>query len=856
MTHGLAMNEVNDEFGFEGDPDESSFARDVDGFLVRIDPPTARDYDADVTIRIDGQPVTVKKAVPLTDAFGQLVYSNGRTVPRYTTIYDAACHLTERIQQWKKAGRPNIEPAFVEPWVRSGNQVPILCHQEHQRPVAVCRICSVLIRRETDKRPPRKLFPACQHRVEEGMIVDTRASGDLIPWRGQEQEAGEVVRQVASLLAELLATDHLPGDQPGAWPKHNQLADLARLLRVPSPRFPRPTLTRQTDDSSPVIAVDHSACILCDRCVRGCNEIRENFVIGRNGKGYTAQIGFDLGVPMGESSCVECGECMISCPTNALTRKRTVEQEPRKAEGVVEGPVSVDELHAPPFRELFAGIPRKFLQWNAGAVVRRILQPRNVLIREGDYGSHAFLLEEGSLSVQIKAPLFHVRNNRSTGWLSRMLGHSEVSAQRHLESRRDGKREPMRSIRTDISGISVTADRPEMQVTAPPGLPDLRLIGEAACLNNYPYGSTVTALVRSNVLEIRRNVLLQMLRVPRTRERLRETFRKDSLEPFLLRLPLFAALGISDSRQRLSRLIASKLQFKQVDPGNPIYDQGQPADDCYLVLVGFVRVAQEQSGEEIVLDYVGPGGIVGDEELLEVARGRKPLRTSSCRAMDHVELVCIPGDAFSEIIGRDKELLEKLNKAAELRKQKRRNQVQQTWVDRPLDDYLDRGLFHAQSLLVLDLDKCTRCDECTKACADTHNGVTRLIREGLRFENFLVATSCRSCMDPTCMLGCPVDAIHRTKDREIVIEDWCIGCGLCAKNCPYGNIHMAEMRQGTRAELPMKATTCDLCRDVSPHGDPSCVYACPHDAAHRMKGRELFKEVAARQKATGAEDKA
>ena len=63
----------------------------------------------------------------------------------------------------------------------------------------------------------------------------------------------------------------------------------------------------------------------------------------------------------------------------------------------------------------------------------------------------------------------------------------------------------------------------------------------------------------------------------------------------------------------------------------------------------------------------------------------------------------------------------------------------------PLGDFLKQGLMNAQSLLVLDLEKCTRCDECTKACADAHDGVTRLIREGLRFDKYLVASSWRSC---------------------------------------------------------------------------------------------------------------
>ena len=127
-----------------------------------------------------------------------------------------------------------------------------------------------------------------------------------------------------------------------------------------------------------------------------------------------------------------------------------------------------------------------------------------------------------------------------------------------------------------------------------------------------------------------------------------------------------------------------------------------------------------------------------------------------------------------------------------------------------------------------------------------------MIREGLRYDKFLVASSCRSCLDPYCMVGCPVDSIHRKNSREIIIEDWCIGCGKCAENCPYGNINMHPFPTGELGPDPdtpgrmipvvqQKATTCDLCRELD--GQPSCVYACPHDAAHRMSGHELLEEV-------------
>ena len=81
---------------------------------------------------------------------------------------------------------------------------------------------------------------------------------------------------------------------------------------------------RGQDKSSLAIAVDHEACILCDRCIRGCNEIRHNDVLGRRGKGFKAGIAFDNNLPMGNSRCVSCGECMVSCPTGALTNKSVV----------------------------------------------------------------------------------------------------------------------------------------------------------------------------------------------------------------------------------------------------------------------------------------------------------------------------------------------------------------------------------------------------------------------------------------------------------------------------------------------------------------------------------------------------
>jgi Fe-S-cluster-containing dehydrogenase component len=115
----------------------------------------------------------------------------------------------------------------------------------------------------------------------------------------------------------------------------------------------------------------------------------------------------------------------------------------------------------------------------------------------------------------------------------------------------------------------------------------------------------------------------------------------------------------------------------------------------------------------------------------------------------------------------------------------------------------------------------------------------------LRIDKWLVASSCRSCSDPYCLVGCPVDAIHRDgQGKQIQIESHCIGCGLCANNCPYGNINMHPLPKGDG--LQQTATTCDLCSSiVGPTNwrKVSCVFACPHNAAFRMTGEELWGEL-------------
>jgi formate dehydrogenase major subunit len=186
----------------------------------------------------------------------------------------------------------------------NGIEIPTLCHSPKLRPVAVCRVCAVEV------EGTRTMAAACIRQVEEGMVVRT---------------ANDRVLGARKTLVELLLSEH-----PSPCEKHQQSEDcelevLGEALGVTGQRFSDSRNSQATEmpsvTSSPVIAVDLNACILCDRCVRACDEIQVNHVIGRAGKGHGAHIAFDNDVPMGDSTCVSCGECMAACPTGALFDK-------------------------------------------------------------------------------------------------------------------------------------------------------------------------------------------------------------------------------------------------------------------------------------------------------------------------------------------------------------------------------------------------------------------------------------------------------------------------------------------------------------------------------------------------------
>ncbi|MFN6301301.1 MAG: cyclic nucleotide-binding domain-containing protein [Planctomycetota bacterium] len=818
--------------------EEALFARDIDGQLIRRADASLSDLETDVRITIDGQAVVVKKALPMRNSQGVvLVNDRGEIIPRPTTIYDAVTQM------------------YVK-GVQDVNPVPVLCHREHLQPVGVCRVCLVEIQEiRKSGRTKKDLVSACTYHVKEGMVITTLASKE-------NPKTVEILKDSVGVIVELLASEHLSQEDRENLieaPKAYEPNELKKLVHrfVPNAvelRYPPSELAgnRKLDVSSEIIAVNHDACVLCQRCTRACNEIKHNDVMARDGKGYPTKIAFDTNLSMLESSCVSCGECVISCPTDALQfRPLVIEKQIEKLSGDIQaehkksGNRAFEILSPEQMLEIpiFSGIPYKFLQFNGGACVRRVLQPGDVLCREGEYGATAFLIQRGKFEIQI--------NKRGTKVAT------PTSSKKGLFNRIFSATGSL--VPTLATGSDTANNMNSSKIFR--GAEDV-ILGEMACLNRYPRTATVVAVEESEVIEIGSNVLYMLQRNGASRKVLNEAYRRHALNTDLGRIPICRTLTSEEVKN-----LAQRVELMSVEPGQPIFKEGEPGDDVFMVRLGYIKVSRMQGMRDQVVNYIGPGsldgniGVFGEVAVLsklyqnelgdELAALNYPtgMRTSSCTALDHVELVRIPGNVIKQLAESNVEFRKTLVDRAEMLL---RRDVNRDGSDNSMKaNFVAQGLYNAQSLLVLDLESCTRCDECSKACADAHDGETRLVRDGLRFENFLVATSCRSCTDPYCLVGCPVNAIFREGDKEIVIEDHCIGCGQCATNCPYGNItmygHEDGYRQDGNRKIPVvrqRATTCDQCKSIG--GTPRCVYACPHEAAFRMSGEELTTLVAER----------
>ncbi|MDH4182956.1 MAG: cyclic nucleotide-binding domain-containing protein [Nitrospinota bacterium] len=395
------------------------------------------------------------------------------------------------------------------------------------------------------------------------------------------------------------------------------------------------------------------------------------------------------------------------------------------------------------------------------------------------------------------------------------------------------------------------------------------LLGEMSVLSGTPRHAEVTCSEDAYLLRIEKEEFLAFLdAAPVVKERLDTEYRRRALTTALKALDVFSVIEgptIASLAQKVALIVRQK--------GETIFAPGDAADAIYLIRDGFVKLSRasldtesqffdsrfdkvsfnpqaEPRMKEYIMAYLGQGTYFGEVAMFA---GRD--RTATATALTRTELVKISKADFDFLMMSYPEVRGELMKLAESRYLSAPGLAAQ--ADQDLMRWAtSQDMFGSDTILFLDLNACARCLNCIDACAKLHGGVTRITHNGIRYRNILIPTSCRHCRQPTCMIGCPTGAIQRDKSGEVYHLDSCIGCGTCARGCPFGNISIVEVAEPhsswlghARQWLGMeesgpnarkkkrKAVKCDMCKDYKHRG---CQHNCPTKAIVSARPSEYF----------------
>ena len=460
------------------------------------------------------------------------------------------------------------------------------------------------------------------------------------------------------------------------------------------------------------------------------------------------------------------------------------------------------------------------------------------VIREGDWGGNTFYVTvDGRLDVYVRDP--ESDENRKVGEIAAGVSFGEMSI---------------------LAGVPRNAT-----ITVPPGS-------------------------KAQVLEVTRPALRLLRKLPKFGRMLDANYRKHGLSRTLIEVR--QATGEAFSQELINKLGRSA-RFMVYSKLHVLFREGELIDRVYFIRNGWVRRVRglgygavmgdlliEGLPDDVGVDFLGAGNCLGLEgvgedtrwaytavvlqrtEVLEVAM--PPLRADPSLRDTVVK-------TFSDFSLADDDVRVSLG------------------VNKPVIAATEReiatGIVDGTNLLVMDMDKCVRCGNCSMACHQVH-GQSRLLRRGIHIERvknyggvkseqILVPSVCMHCQDPECLTGCPTGAIGRFENGQIDIDPkTCIGCGDCATQCPYNAITMIPRKpevpkplswgqrvkgwlsmapaappQPVTATENLLATKCNLCQgtQLNPPGARTAAYSCqencPTGALVRVNPREYFAEV-------------
>ncbi|MDA1095075.1 MAG: cyclic nucleotide-binding domain-containing protein [Acidobacteria bacterium] len=491
-------------------------------------------------------------------------------------------------------------------------------------------------------------------------------------------------------------------------------------------------------------------------------------------------------------------------------------------------PVPIERLKTYPFLDR---VTERILEKLQPNLIERDYAPGDVILRVGEYSDAAYFIVDGLVEVRVSTVADERRAPRPTATPPRAESHGLAARLRHIFART-----PVEGAVQLIGTSTGTLILDDMPVDVPPGgrvlLETGEVFGEHSALSRYPFSAEVTARAPTRCLMIRTPALLMLMKQGALADfklMIDERYRMRSLSTHLRNVELFADLDES-----ILAGLQRSAELKSFEPGALIVEQGSAGDAFYLVRGGYVKVAVGAGSSNLAITYLRKGDYAGELSLLM----DEPW-PFSLFALEHVEMVKIARADFDQVIDGHDVVRDLLWQSVVTRLKERGAALRNPLSAQYLQMAMDSGLIHGESVLLIDLNTCTRCDDCVRACSDTHGGRPRFIREGTRFRQWSIPTACYQCTDPVCMIGCPTGAITRPiGSLEVTInKDTCIGCHNCVKRCPWNNIIEVAYSSPTINRDIELATKCDLC--LGRTQGPACVQMCPHGSATRISFKDL-----------------
>jgi Fe-S-cluster-containing dehydrogenase component/CRP-like cAMP-binding protein len=422
----------------------------------------------------------------------------------------------------------------------------------------------------------------------------------------------------------------------------------------------------------------------------------------------------------------------------------------------------------------------------------------------------------------------------------------------------------------------------------PPGVS----FGEMSILAGVPRNATirVPAGAQARVLEVTRPALRLLRKLPKFGQVLDANYRKHGLSRTLIDIGQSA--GEEFPPAVLDKL-GKSARFMVYAKHHVLFREGDSIDRVFFVKNGWVRrvrglgyggavgeLTVEGLTDDVGVDFLGAGNCLGLEGV-----GREVRWAYTAVVLQRTEVLEI---AMPPLVA-DPQLRDTVLRTFSGFSLADDDVTVTSRLNKPLVAATEReiatGVVDGTNLLVMDMDKCVRCGNCSMACHQVH-GQSRLLRRGIHIgrpkdyggvsgEKVLVPSVCMHCQDPECLTGCPTGAIGRFANGQIDIDPkTCIGCGDCATQCPYNAITMIPSRPETpkppalagrlkgwlslAPETPpqpvtatenLLATKCNLCAGtgLNPPGAKSeafsCQENCPTGALVRVNPREYFAEV-------------